>query len=152
MLGSEPPPGAGSVMANDERTLPSTIGLRTSVPIPWAIRLSPRYMTKLSPARKSRAMPTAWARAQRRLLGDEGDLGVELRPVTHRCAHLVRGVPDDDPDVVDPGLGQRVDCVEENRPVGDGDELLRAGMGDRPQPRPLPPLRMSPFIGGSELA
>src|SRR5580692_8697146 len=27
MLGSEPPPGAGSVMANDERTLPSTIGL-----------------------------------------------------------------------------------------------------------------------------
>ena len=34
----------------------------TSVPIPWAIRLSPRYMTKLSPARKSRAMPTAWAR------------------------------------------------------------------------------------------
>ena len=26
MLGSEPPPGAGSVMANDERTLPSTIG------------------------------------------------------------------------------------------------------------------------------
>ena len=29
--------------------------------MPWAIRLSPRYMTKLSPARKSRAMPTAWA-------------------------------------------------------------------------------------------
>src|ERR1700734_914772 len=27
MLGSEPPPGAGSVMAKDERTLPSTIGL-----------------------------------------------------------------------------------------------------------------------------
>ena len=26
MLGSEPPPGAGSVMANDERTLPSTMG------------------------------------------------------------------------------------------------------------------------------
>ena len=27
MPGSEPPPGAGSVITNDERTLPSTIGL-----------------------------------------------------------------------------------------------------------------------------
>ena len=27
MPGSEPPPGAGSVMAKDERTVPSTIGL-----------------------------------------------------------------------------------------------------------------------------
>src|ERR1700722_11351768 len=27
MLGSEPPPGAGSVMAKDDRTLPSTMGL-----------------------------------------------------------------------------------------------------------------------------
>ena len=31
MPGSEPPPGAGSVMAKDERTLPSTIGLQPFV-------------------------------------------------------------------------------------------------------------------------
>src|SRR5450631_277591 len=74
---------------------------------------------------------------ERRLLRDEGDAGAESRPVADCRADLIGGVAHDDPDVVDPGLGQRIDCVEENRPVGDGDELLRAGVGDRPKPRPL---------------
>lgn len=74
---------------------------------------------------------------ERGLLRDERDAGIELRPVADGGAHLIGCVADDDPDVVDACLGQRIDRVEQDRSVGDRDELFRAGVGDRPKPSPL---------------
>ena len=42
-------------------------------------------------------------------------------------------VADDDPDLLDAGGGQRFDAVEQHRLVGDRDELLGAGVGQRAQ-------------------
>ena len=56
--------------------------------------------------------------------------------VAGRRADLVAGLRrDDDPDLGDAGLDQRLDPVEEHGLVGDGHELLRRGVGDRAQPR-----------------
>ena len=44
---------------------------------------------------------------------------------------------DDDPDVLDAGLGHRLDAVEEHRLVGDRNELLGARVGDRAQAHAL---------------
>ena len=74
---------------------------------------------------------------ERCLLRDERDVRAEFRPVADCRADLVGRVANDDADVVDAGLGERIDGVEKNWPVGDRDELFRAGVGDRPQPRPL---------------
>ena len=61
----------------------------------------------------------------------------EPRAVTGRGLHLVAGLRgDDDPDLLDPGLGHRLDPVEQHGLVGHRDQLLGAGVGDRPQPRP----------------
>src|SRR4029450_4073090 len=45
------------------------------------------------------------------------------------------GVTDDDADVADAGLGNRLDAVEEHRLVGDRHELLGAGVGQGAQTR-----------------
>ena len=72
--------------------------------------------------------------AERRLLGDEGHRGAESRAVADRRPHLRAGLAGDDPDLGDAGGDHRLDPVEEDRLVGDGDQLLGAGVGDRPQP------------------
>src|ERR1700733_5811759 len=69
------------------------------------------------------------------VLDDVGDLGPELGAVAGRLADLVAGLRrDDDPDLLHPGVDQRLDPVEEHGLVGDGHELLRRGVGDRAQP------------------
>ena len=69
------------------------------------------------------------------VLDDVGDLGTELGAVAGRLADLVAGLGrDDDPDLLHPGVDQRLDPVKEHGFVGDGHELLRRGVGDRAQP------------------
>ena len=66
------------------------------------------------------------------------DPHAEPRAVPDGLADLVAGLGgDDDPDLLDPGVGHRLDPVEEDGPVGDGDELLGAREGDRLQARAL---------------
>src|SRR6201999_41405 len=56
------------------------------------------------------------------------------RTVASRRFDLLAGLgSDDDPDLGDAGLDQRLDPVEEHGLVGDGHELLRRGVGDRAQ-------------------
>ena len=71
--------------------------------------------------------------AERRVLGDVGDLDAEAGAVADRLRISSRGVADDDADLGDPGLGHVLDAVEEDRLVGDRHELLGAGVGDRAQ-------------------
>ena len=79
-------------------------------------------------------MRTACARPAGCVLDDVGDAHAEARAVAGGGADLVSGLRgDDDPDVLDPGRGDRLDAVEEDRLVGDRHELLGAGVGDRPQ-------------------
>ncbi len=64
------------------------------------------------------------------VLDDVGDPHAELRAVAGRRADLVAGLGrDDDPDLLDAGVGHRLDAVEEHRAVGDRDELLGAACG-----------------------
>ena len=72
--------------------------------------------------------------AERGLLLDVGDRDAEVLAVTRRLTDLAACLGrDDDPDLVDPGGGQRLDPVEEHRLVGHGHELLGARVGDRAQ-------------------
>ena len=75
---------------------------------------------------------------ERRVLLDVGDPDAELRAVARRLADLAAGLRrDDDPDLLDPRLGHRLDAVEQHGLVGDRDELLGARVGDRAQARAL---------------
>ena len=98
----------------------------------WSM-LSPRYITKSSSPRKSRAISTQCARPERRVLAEVGDVGAPPGAVADRGHDLVGGVADDDPDLLDPGFDHVLDAVEEDRLVGDRHELLRAGVRDRPE-------------------
>ena len=67
-------------------------------------------------------------------LGDPGDTHPEVRAVTDRLSDLgAGGRRDDDADVGDPGRRHLLDAVEQDGFVGDGHQLLGAGMGDRAQ-------------------
>ena len=69
------------------------------------------------------------------VLEDVGDLGAEGGAVAGRLADLVAGLRrDDDPDLGDAGVDQRLDPVEEHGFVGHRHQLLRRGVGDRAQP------------------
>ena len=71
-----------------------------------------------------------------RFLLEVGDLQAPSRTVPHRRLDLRRRVPHDDADLLDTGGGDGLQPVEKDRLVGDGHQLLGAGVGDRPQPRP----------------
>ncbi len=101
--------------------------------MPPTMKLSPRYITKSSSPRKSRAMRTAWARPSGCVLGDVGDVDTELGAVADGFPDLVGGVADDDPDLGDAGIGDGLQSVEEHGLVGDGHQLLGRCMGDRTQ-------------------
>jgi hypothetical protein len=72
----------------------------------------------------------------RRVLAQVGDRQPEARPVAHRLLDRRVGLADDDADLGDPGVGDGLEAVEEDRLVRQRHELLRAGERDRPQPRP----------------
>ena len=73
--------------------------------------------------------------AERRVLLDVGDADAELGPVADRGLDLGGGVADDDADVGDAGVADRLEAVEQHRLVGDRHQLLGGGVGDGPQPR-----------------
>ena len=98
-------------------------------------RLSPRYMTKSSSPRKSRAISTQWARPSGASCGMYVMRGAEAAAVAERGADLGPGVAGDDADLLDPGGDHRVDAVEQDRRVGHRHELLGPGVGDRAQAR-----------------
>ena len=76
--------------------------------------------------------------AERLVLDDVGDAQPELRAVARGLADLLAGLGgDDDPDLLDSGLGHRLDPVEEDRLVGDRHELLGARVRDGAQARAL---------------
>src|SRR5437016_3039422 len=83
--------------------------------------------------------------SQRRRLLDVGDAYAEPRSVADRLANFGAGLADDDADVADARGGQRLDGVEEDRAVGDGNELLGAGVRDGTQPRSLAAAEDEPF-------
>src|SRR5207249_8774761 len=67
-------------------------------------------------------------------LVDVHDARLEHRSVAGGAAYLVAGVyRDDDGDVADVRSDERFDGVEQDGLVGDGDKLLRAGIGERAQ-------------------
>jgi hypothetical protein len=73
------------------------------------------------------------------VLDDVGDLGAEGGAVPSCLANLVTCLGgDDDPDLGDAGVDQRLDPVEEHGLVGNWDQLLRRGVRDRAQARPGP--------------
>jgi hypothetical protein len=75
----------------------------------------------------------------RRILLDVGDAGAPAPAVTNRRTNLGVRVADDDADVADARIHQRLDAVEEHGLVGDRNELFRAGVGQRAQSSTLAP-------------
>jgi len=76
----------------------------------------------------------AMSEAERRVLADVGDLSAPAGTVADRGDDLVGGVAHDDADLLDARLDHVLDAVEQDRLVRHRDQLLRAGVGDRPQP------------------
>ena len=72
--------------------------------------------------------------AERRLLRDVGDRQPPGRAVPDRGPDLGRGVADHDADLFDPGVGDGLEAVEEDRLVGHRHQLLGPGVGDGAQP------------------
>ncbi len=107
----------------------------TNRPSPSSSTLSPRYIRNGWPATKSRAVRTACARPERRLLLDVGDRESPRRAVSDRGADLVAGLPDHDADLGDAGIADRLERVEQDRRPRHGDQLLRVRVGERPQSR-----------------
>ena len=104
--------------------------------MPPCSRLSPRYMTNGVVAEERLGGQHRVGEPGGLVLDDVGDRHAELRAVAGRRADLVAGLGrDDDPDLLDPGVGHRLDAVEEHRLVGDRHELLGARVGDRAQAR-----------------
>ena len=71
---------------------------------------------------------------ERGVLRYVGGLDAELGAVADGRHHLGRRVPDDEADIGDAGVGDGLQPVEQDRLVGHRHELLRRGIGDRPQP------------------
>jgi len=71
------------------------------------------------------------------VLLDVGRPDAEPCTVANRLADLLPRLPHDDSDVGHPRRGQLLKAVKKDGFVGDGEELLGAREGDRPEPRPL---------------
>src|SRR5581483_6633417 len=74
--------------------------------------------------------------AEGRLLADVGDVDPPAGAVAHGGLDLVGGVAHDDAEFADARRHHVLEAVEQDRLVGHGHQLLRAGVRDRPQPRP----------------
>ena len=72
-------------------------------------------------------------KTKRGVLRDVRHLDPELRAVAHRGADLFARLADDDADFFDPRQRHGLDAIEQDRLVGDGDQLFGARMGDRPE-------------------
>jgi hypothetical protein len=84
--------------------------------------------------------------AARTVLFDVGDPHAELRAIADRRANLAAGLGgDDDADLLDARRRDRLDPIEQDRLVGDRDELLGTGMGDRTQTGPPPTRKNQPL-------
>ena len=101
-------------------------------------RLSPRYMTKSSEPRKSRAIRTAWARPRGAGLREIGDLQAPRGAIPDRGLDLRRGVADHDADLFDTGIGDGLEPVKQDGLVGHRHQLLGPGVGDGAQTGPRP--------------
>ena len=84
---------------------------------------------------------------QRRFLLDIRDRDAESAAVAHGVADLLARVADHDADLEDSGRGQRLDPVEEDGFVGNGDELLGGREGDGSEPGPAPAGQDEPLHG-----
>ncbi len=73
------------------------------------------------------------SQAERGILGEVGHVDAEPGPIADRGSDFLAGVADDDADLADPGGRHVLDPVEQDRLVGDRDQLLGLGMGDRAQ-------------------
>ena len=71
--------------------------------------------------------------AERRRLAQVGHPQAEAGAVADRGFDFGVRVADDDADLVDAGLVHRLEAVEKDGLVGDRDELLGGGVGDRSQ-------------------
>ena len=74
---------------------------------------------------------------ERRFLLDVLDPQPELFPTAERLHDLVGGISDDDTDIFDPGVLHRLQPIEKNRLICDGDQLFCAGIRNRTKSRPL---------------
>ena len=80
MLGSEPPPGAGSVMANDDFTLPSTIGRSHLSFCAGVPTLASRFMLPSSGAMQLRASGPKIERAASSYITAQATIGSSMPP------------------------------------------------------------------------
>ncbi len=95
----------------------------------------------------------AVGQAERGLLRDVGDLDAPAGAVADVGHDVVGpGAADDDADLLDAGLGHRLDAVEDDRLVGDGHELLRARVGDGAEPAAGAPGEDETFHGSDIVA
>jgi hypothetical protein len=75
---------------------------------------------------------------ERRFLLDIRDRDAESAAVADGVADLLARVTHHDADLEDSGSGQRLDPVEEDGLIGDGNELLGGREGDGTEPGPAP--------------
>ena len=72
-------------------------------------------------------------------LPDVRDVEPERGAVADRRLDRRRGVSDDDADLGDAGVADRLQAIEQHRLVGDRHKLFGRSMRDRAQPRPRAP-------------
>ena len=83
--------------------------------------------------------------AEGRFLLDVGDADAEAAAIADGGHDLLFGIADDDADVADAALDEVLDGVEEDGLVGDGDELLGAGVGEGTQAAALAAAKDEPL-------
>jgi hypothetical protein len=90
-----------------------------------------RLLAQEIPAHLDRVSQT-----QRLILVDIRHINAPTAAPTHGCLDVHGGVTDDDADVADAGVTNGLDDAKENRFIGDGDQLFRAGERERLQASP----------------
>ena len=105
---------------------------------PSSSTLSPRYSRNGSPAHEVGRRQHRVREPERRGLRDVGDVQPPPRSVAHRGAHLVARGADHDAHLGDARRRDGLERVEQDRRAGDGDQLLRVRVGERPEAGALP--------------